>query len=511
MKINAFANEILVKAVEKNNKKKILKDILKERNNLIKNKKLFYHTNQSKFNKNTNLNNKTNSSNKKRINSARPLNLNYNKRFNEIENIINLKNGDSNNLDIPKILAFKENIFVHEKNISLSNKNNYHSEINDIFCNNSKISSSNYNYNNNNQLGKNKNNKNKSKINQKFKRPKSAIYLNNEHNNNLIINQLEICNSSKKKKLNQSNNNKAIQIKSDKISCCQYYDLSEINSSNNKVETYEKIGKNISKQNNDNFMINSTLGYLSQSPSEKKIAKYKENDQVQYNYSNIEDLLLDSKNKISKKINKGHMFRRKPIPAINEKYLIYLPKDLKKDIKNKYNFFSFLLTENLYYNVGEKKKLYTFKNVKKFKGNNIKLEDQKNNKIKNNLTEFNFGYNFNENPDKVGNYKLNCRKEEEFMSYLKHLNYMEKHPHDNIYNNGNINDKKIISKKIKRINNIYKPVKIKMDNSTSYDIEQRNENKLHEKKIGSSEEDSELCEKIKSQPFINKNKPKFNI
>ena len=93
------------------------------------------------------------------------------------------------------------------------------------------------------------------------------------------------------------------------------------------------------------------------------------------------------------------------------------------------------------------------------------------------------------------------------MSYLKHLNYMEKHPDGN----ANGNDKKIIRRKINKKNNIYKPVKIKTDNSTSYDIEQRSEKKLYEKNIYSSEEDSELSEKIKSQPFINKRKSKLYL
>ena len=44
------------------------------------------------------------------------------------------------------------------------------------------------------------------------------------------------------------------------------------------------------------------------------------------------------------------MFIRRPIPTLNEKYLLYLPKDLQKDIKNKYNFFSYILTDDIYHN-----------------------------------------------------------------------------------------------------------------------------------------------------------------
>lgn len=502
IKNSVFVNEILVKTMKENNKKIILKDILKDNNYLKANKN--YNTNYGKFNKNIKINNTNNLSHKKRINSARPLILDYNKRFNEIENIINLKNGNNNNLNIPKILAFKENIFVHEKNISLSNKNNNNLEIYDTFTNNIKFSNTDYNYNNKLE----KYSKSKSKINRKFKRPKSAIYIKNNLKNNLIINNLELNNLSLKKQIKLSNNNNVIPISSDNIFNEKFNDLSYVNNSKEKEQTNEKQKKK-SKQNKKYSMFASPFSYLCHSPSEKRLTKYNENNPYQHNKSNIDDIdiLLEPKNKSLKKVNKGLMFRRRPIPSINEKYLIYLPKDLKKDIKNKYNFFSFLLTDNIYYNIGKKKKLYANKYLKKYKGSEINLEEKKNNRIKNNLTEFSYNYNINEKQDNFGTYKLNCRKEEEFMSYLKHLNYMEKHPDGNVSGN----DKKIIRIKINKKNNIYKPVKIKADNSTSYDIEQRNEKKLYEKKIYSSQEDSELSEKIKSQPFINKRKSKLYL
>ena len=475
IKKNDFVKEILVKTIKENNKKIILKDMPKDNTYFMTNKN--YNTNYSKFNKNIKINNTSNLSHKKRINSARPLILDYNKRFNEIENIINLKRGNNNNLNVPKILAFKENIFVYEKNISLSNKNNNNLE-NDIFSHNIKISNTDYNYNNKLENYP----KSKNKINRKFKRPKSAIYIQNKFKNNLIINNLELNNLSLKKQINRSNNNNIIPTSSDNIFNEKISDLS--------YATNEKQKKRISNQNKEYSMITSPFSYLSQSSSEKKITKYNENNPYQHNKSNANDIdiLLEPKNKSLKKVNKGHMFRRRPIPSNNEKYLIYLPKDLKKDIKNKYNFFSFLLTDNIYYNTGKRKKIYTNKYLKKYKGSEINLEEKKNNRIKNNLAEFSYNYNINEKQDNLGSYKLNCRKEEEFMSYLKHLNYMEKHPNDNI----NGNDKKIIRRKINKINNIYKPVKIKVDNSASYEIEQRNEKKLYEKKIYSSEKDSKL-------------------
>ncbi len=483
---NTFGNEILIKAIKKNSNKIVLRDIIKDKNLLIENQKLLYNTNYNNYNKN--INSKKHLSHKKRINSARP--FISDKKLKEIDKKNSLKNENNNDEDIPKIFTFKENIFFHKKNISLSKKNNFF--INDIFFNINKI---------NNNPHKNKLNINpkcKSKINQKFRRPKSAIYINNNHNN-IKVKTIELNNVFLE---NQLNNNKDIYKNTDKKLDNEYKNKSYVNNNSNiNKDNYQNQKKNIFNHNKENLMITSPSSYLSQSPSEKKLINYDLNI-YQQNYSNIDDInmILDSKSKILTKINKGNMFQRRPIPVINKNYLVYLPKGLKKDINNKYNFFSYLLTENMYNNNYEKKNFNKCKNSKKNKKRN--LEDQKNNQVKHNLTEY--IYNINENQDNVGSYKLDCRKEEEFMTYLKQLNYLEKHPnYNNIYN---INDKKIINPKLNRINNIYKPVKIKTHNSTSYEVEKQNKNKLDEKKIDSSEEDSILCDKIKSQPFKGKSK-----
>ena len=512
---NGFANELLVKVMKNNNndsKKIILKDILKNSNTNINKERMLYnnHSNYNKFKKY--FSHKTNSSKKRRISSARPFLLNYNKKFGEIEKIINLKNYNNVNSDyyddIPKILAFKENIFVHEKNISLSENNQ---DIKNIINNNDNIKNTDYINHNKKAKGS------KSKIHQKFRRPKSAVYRHSKQNNNLIINNLHLNDFSLK---NQSNTlfklkNKGnfteknfFRSKTDKIDD-NYYDLSYVNNSQRKLLSIQNQKRDNYKKEKEKIIYTSPFDYILD--TSKKVSKLDENFVIESNISNINDItnnimLFDSKIKDKNKINRGHMFRRRPIPIINEKYLIYLPKDIKKDVKNKYNFFSYLLTENIYYNTGENENLSKNNNVKKNKRN--KCEIQKNNNIKHNYSECSL--NHNENPDVSGVYKINCRKEEEFMSYLKKLDYIEKHPIKGKNNNNKMN---LISKnKIMKSkeNNIYKPVKLKVDNFTYFEG-QRNENKLNDKKIGSSEEESEFCEKIKSQPFINKRKSKFQV
>ena len=497
---NGFVNEMLAKVMKNNNNKIILKEILKN-SNINVNKERMLYNNNSNYNKfKKYFNNKPNSSKKRRINSARPIILDYNKRFKETEKIINLKNYNNNDYydDIPKILAFKENIFVHEKNISLSENNQ---DINDIINNNDKIKNTDY-------INQNKKVKEpKSKINQKFKRPKSAVYRHSKQNNNLMINNLHLNELSLKKQSNNYAEKNFYRPKTDKIDD-DYYDLSYANNSQRKMVITQKQKRNNHKIEKEKKNFTSPFEYLLV-PS-KKISKFDENFLFETNISNIKDItnnmIFDSKIKDKYKINRGHFFRRRPMSIINEKYLIYLPKDIKKDIKNKYNFFSYLLTENIYYNTGEKKNIIKLKNVKKNKQN--KCEIQKNNNIKHNYSEYSIHQN--ENLNVSGVYKIDCRKEEEFMLYLKKLNYMEKHPikdkYDNI-NKINTNKNKIMKSKA---NNIYRPVKIKIDNFTCFET-QRKENKLNDKKIGSSEEENELCEKIKSQPFLNKRKSKFQV
>ena len=500
---NGFGNKLLIKVMKNNNtnKKIILKEILKDSNKIINiNKERMLYNNNSNYNKfKKYFNNKTNSSKKRRISSAYPLILNYNKKYKEINKIIILKNYKNNYYDdIPKILAFKENIFVHEKNISLSENNQ---DINDIINNNDKIKNTDY-------INQNKKVKEpKSKINQKFKRPKSAVYRHSKQNNNLMINNLHLNELSLKKQSNNYAEKNFYRPKTDKIDD-DYYDLSYANNSQRKMVITQKQKRNNYKMEKEKKNFTSPFEYLLV-PS-KKLSKFDENFLFETNISNIKDItnnmIFDSKIKDKYKINRGHFFRRRPMSIINEKYLIYLPKDIKKDIKNKYNFFSYLLTENIYYNVGEKKNIIKLKNVKKNKQN--KCEIQKNNNIKHNYSEYSIHQN--ENLNVSGVYKIDCRKEEEFMLYLKKLNYMEKHPikvkYDNI-NKININKNKIMKSKA---NNIYRPVKIKIDNFTCFET-QRKENKLNDKKIGSSEEENELCEKIKSQPFLNKRKSKFQV
>ena len=80
------------------------------------------------------------------------------------------------------------------------------------------------------------------------------------------------------------------------------------------------------------------------------------------------------------------MFIRRPIPTVNDKYLLYLPKEIKKDIKNKYNFFSFILTDDLYSKYNQYPiKHKSFKKKKTIKIlSNSKIQEIKRNKNINN-------------------------------------------------------------------------------------------------------------------------------
>ena len=192
---------------------------------------------------------------------------------------------------------------------------------------------------------------------------------------------------------------------------------------------------------------------------------------------------------------------------------------MKKLSNNKYNFFNNLFSENIYYNTinnkiiepeifgknsnnythTSKNKIFFFTSRHKKKNNDNKTK--MNNK---NLQE----------THKDNTYKINCRKEEEFMSYLKKMDYNNKHPKmlnisKNIINTNhssrgelaNYMKSRIYS--INNINKIYKPVKIRIENINEYKSLKITESEKCNIKRNRNEE-NEFYEKIKSNPFHTK-------
>ena len=482
-----FDNELLIKSLKKKSKKKNnLKDLLfnkrnintntnKERKNLIISK--------SKKNINNNSNNKKNDAPKRRINSARPL-LKYNRNFNEIENNFNL-NELFNNNDQQKIVAFKENILVHEKTLSLSDFSQDKNKDNDN-KNQACIS-----YINGNSP---KSYKRKSS---KFYRPKSAIFGGREENNRIKINKSKINN---------------ILVVPTKIFDDNYYDLSYVLNSDNNLN--HKNTKNKFQKNKNQFNCNNKKKVLKPSYF-NFLSEYSMKNKI-FSFNNPNLKLNTSKMKTLNKKIRGRLLRRKPIPLLNQNYLLYVPNELKKLSNNKYNFFNNLFSENIYYNTinnkiiepeifGKKADyILTSKNKNFIFTSKHKNNDNKTKKNNKNLQE----------THKDNTYKINCRKEEEFMSYLKKMDYNHKHPqilknsktiittnHSSRVEMPNYMRSRIYN--INNINKIYKPVKIRIENSSEYKTLKRAESEKCNIKRNINEE-NEFFDKIKSNPFLKK-------
>ena len=334
-------------------------------------------------------------------------NKDYNNKFSSLlKQILGLSenrniNYDMYNEKMKKTLAFKENIFVHNKNLTL----NENHKNNDFLINNSKRTKYFLNYNNN---------KNESK----YIRPNSAIINFNSN----------IKNSAAKSKIILDQN---------------LFDISYIKNNRTKIniKTFTKNKKDYQKK--------------------KKSLKYKKSQSVDIsnnlNNNNFNDIKKEIRNKIMnlkfKKNKNPQMFIRRPIPTLNEKYLLYLPKDLQKDIKNKYNFFSYILTDDIYHN----KNFIRSKKSRKYNG---KVQINKNNNS-NNL--------FN-------NYMIKSKIEKK----SKIINYA--------------------NKKTDTDNKIYKPVKLKADELLINKAKIENV-KEKEKVKTINEEEGDLAQKIKSNPF----------
>ena len=310
---------------------------------------------------------------------------------------------DFSNAKVQKTLAFKENIFVHNKKLSLAlNENN--KDYDDMITNPKRKK---YFFNSSEK-------KNKNEIN--YLRPKSSI----------IKYKSKIKNSSTKSK-----------IVLDKY----FLDISCIKNSKTKIQNFS-YSKNKKKQK------------IIEKPSNAAKSMCMS---TSHNFNNdIDEIKAEIKNKIMnlkfEKNKKPQMFMKRPMPSLNEKCLLCLPKDIKKETKNKYNIFNYILTDDIY-------------------NNSINLiRRKKSNKNKNNLLVYK---NSNIKNNLFNNSILKSRVEKK----SKIMNYTDTKANSN--------------------NKIYKPVKLKINELFS----------LTNSKIRKiNEEEGDFYQKIKSNPFINKRK-----
>lgn len=227
---------------------------------------------------------KYNSNTNKNKNSPFPFYSDYNNKYNyilQLKKDLNNHTFNTNNKyakKVKKILAFKENIYVHNKNISLiENKKN----------------SDDIKYK---LINKQKNKFHISNFNSNILRPKSANVQYNSNSKNSLM-------------------------KSTLFLDQEYFDISYIK--NQKANIHISYSKN--KNNNKSLNNNRKSLMINNSKNKKE-------------YSNL---------KFRKK-NRPQIFMKRPIPTVKMKYLFSLPKDLIKDTKNKYNFFSYILTDDIY-------------------------------------------------------------------------------------------------------------------------------------------------------------------
>ena len=343
-----------------------------------------------KYNSNTNTN--------KKDNSLFPFYSDYNNKFNYILQQIkdlNEHTFTANNKykkKVKKILAFKENIFVHNKNISLIENKKNSDEIKYKLKN------------------KQKNKFHISNFNSNILRPKSAnVQYNLTSKNSLMKSKLF---------LDQ-----------------EYFDISYIK--NDKANIRMSYSKN--KNKNNKLLNNNRKSLIINNSKNKK--------EYANNYTNYTNLKLRKK-------NRPQIFMKRPIPTLKAKYLFCLPKDLIKDTKNKYNFFSYILTDDIY-------------NRNYSKGRN-----KNKNKTQSNKKFIRTNFNFNNNI--FNNFLLKSKIEK--MKIRKEI--------DKVCNN-------IISKDKK----IYKPVQMKISQIIN-----------KKQKMKQIDDDIDTEQKIKSHPFLTKKK-----
>ena len=372
----SFTSSQIKSIITKNNSNLIFSNDIISKNNI---KSL-------KYNSNINTN--------KKDNSLFPFYSDYNNKFNYILQQIkdvNEHTFTANNKytkKVKKILAFKENIFVHNKNISLIENKKNSDDIKYKLKN------------------KQKNKFHISNFNSNILRPKSANFQYNSTSKNSLM--------KSKLFLDQ-----------------EYFDISYIK--NDKANIRMSYSKNKSKKNKSLNNNRKSL-IINNSKNKKEYA----------NYTNL---------KLRKK-NRPQIFMKRPIATLKAKYLFCLPKDLIKDTKNKYNFFSYILTDDIY-------------NRNYSKGRN-----KNKNKTQSNKKFIRTNFNFNNNI--FNNFLLKSKIEK--MKIRKEI--------DKVCNN-------IISKDKK----IYKPVQMKISQIIN-----------KKQKMKQIDDDIDTEQKIKSHPFLTKKK-----
>jgi len=291
--------------ISNNNAKSMFSDIRISKNNKIKN--LRYNSYKKPYN-------------------FFPYYNDYDKKLTFILNQIKNLNEQTYNIrreNMKKILAFKENIFVHNKNIIFheNKKNPDDMAYNLKTTKKNKFHMSNFNIN---------------KI-----RPKSA---NVQYKSNL-------------KSIKSSSMN--IQLFFDE----EYFDISYIKNKKANVDIRCALNnrkKAKSKQSNKSqkiLMKNNTIN------ANKNKSKKKGNKPFNL--------------KLRKK-NRAQTFIKRSVINLKENYLAYLPKVLIKDMKNKYNFFSYISTDDDF-----------DKNYKKSRNKNISINNKNCIKTNSNSNIFN--------------------------------------------------------------------------------------------------------------------------
>ena len=217
--------------------------------------------------------------------------------------------------NMKKILAFKENIFVHNKNI--------------IFNENKKIADD---------------------MAYKLKTSKEKKF----HTSNFNINKIRPKSANIQYKTGIKSSSMNIRLFLDE----EYFDISYIKNKKAHVDIRCALTKCKNKTKSSNKSQKSLVKTNTINAKKKK-----ENKPVNL--------------KLRKK-KRPQIFIKRPIINLKEKYYFCLPKDLIRDTKNKYNFFSYISTDDDY-----------DKNYKKSRNKNISHNNKNNMKTNSNNNIFN--------------------------------------------------------------------------------------------------------------------------
>ena len=302
-------------------------------NNVFQNNAPQFNNNVNPFENNNNMNGNMNNNNNNNSNNNYGFNYNYGNNFNNSKDNFNNNNYGNNNYN-----ASQNNY----NNSNYNNYNNSNNNYNNNYNNNNNYNSNYNNYSNNYNNNSNYNYKNNNNYNNFYNNSYNNYNNNNSYNNYSQNNNNNYNNNNSYNNYSQNNNNND-NIKNN--SSNKKENIKDKNYNESKMNPEPKAENNNANQNNDeqNKKTIENMIKICENKFKNAITQFK-NYQINESKKNL-NYLVTTLASLQKTVEEKNQFAMSLLPHITS---------LKNNIQNKlyeYNYFTYILNQNLFANI----------------------------------------------------------------------------------------------------------------------------------------------------------------